>query len=216
MEGSATMRKLFEIGGLVAAVVLIAFGVGSIVLSLHGNNTVSNSLKLEQITGTPDMTPAAIRGEAQKAGLDVNAIKFPTKSVANVAINTGERARVFAQYMRIHTLEATGGTPYALMPRYATADGKGTNDPTKALTVKGQPVDNGARNIWVTETALTTALNSAYMASQLALFGIVTGIAFLLTGIGFGILAIAGALRNPDTALTWFTKRQHRASAVPA
>lgn len=210
------MRKWFEIGGLVAAVVLIAFGVGSIVMSVNGNNTVKDSLKLEQITGTPDMTPAAIKGEAAKAGLDVNAIKFPTKSVANLPINSGSRARIFAEYMRIHTLEATGGVPYALMPRYATADGKGTNDPAKALTVKGRPVDNAARNIWVTETALTTALNSSYMASQLALFGIVTGVAFLLTGIGFAILAIAGALRNPETALTWFAKRRETAKVVTA
>ena len=208
------MRKWFEIGGLVAAVVLIAFGVGAIVMSVNGSNTVKDSLKLEQITGTPDMTPTAIKAEAAKAGLDVAKISFPTKSVANLPINTGERARVFAQYMRIHTLEATGGVPYAKMPRYATADGKGTNDPTKALTVKGQPVDNAARNIWVTETALTTALNTSYMASQLALFGLVTGIAFLLTGTGFGILAIAGALRNPETALTWFAKRHQAGTKV--
>ena len=41
------MRKLFEIGGLVAAVVLIAFGIGSIGLSIDGRSTVRDSLKLE-------------------------------------------------------------------------------------------------------------------------------------------------------------------------
>ena len=201
------MRKLFEIGGLVAAVILIAFGATAIVMGIQGGNTVKDSLKLEQITGSPDMTPAAIKAEAAKAGLDVATIKFPTKSVAGLPINTGDRARSFAAYMRIHTLEATGGVPYALMPRYATADGKGTNDATKALQSNGQPVANAARDIWVTETALTTALNTSYMASQLALFGIVVGFALLLTGFGFGILSILGALRNPETALTWFAKR---------
>lgn len=209
------MRKLFEVGGLVAAVVLIAFGVTTIVMSIHGGNTVKDSLKLEQITGSPDMTPAAIKAEAAKAGLDVASISFPTKSVAGLPINTGDRARSFAGYMRIHTLEATGGVPYALMPRYATADGKGTNDPAKALKEGGRPVDNAARNIWVTETALTTALNTSYMASQLALFGMVVGIALLLTGFGFGILSILGALRNPETALTWFAKR-HTTKAATA
>jgi hypothetical protein len=209
------MRKLFEIGGLVAAVVLIAFGATAIVMGIHGGNTVKDSLKLEQITGTPDMTPSAIKAEAAKAGLDVASISFPTKSVAGLPINTGDRARSFAGYMRIHALEATGGVPYALMPRYATADGKGTNDPTKALQAGGRPVDNAARNIWVTETALTTALNSSYMASQLALFGIVVGIALLLTGFGFAILSILGALRNPETALTWFAKR-HMTKAATA
>ena len=61
-----------------------------------------------------------------------------------------------------------------------------------------QPVANGARNVWVTETALTTALNTSYMAAQLGLFAIVVGFALLLAGIGFGILAIGGALRNPE------------------
>jgi F0F1-type ATP synthase membrane subunit c/vacuolar-type H+-ATPase subunit K len=66
----------------------------------------------------------------------------------------------------------------------------------------------------VTETALTTALNTAYMAEQLALFGIVVGVALLLAGVGFGVLAIGGALRNPETALTWFAKQ--KASPVAA
>src|SRR2546421_108741 len=85
-----------------------------------------------------------------------------------------------AVYMRIHTLMATGGQVYSQMPRYASADGKGTNDAASAITVKGQPLDNPTRNIWINETALTTALNSSYMAEQMALFGIVVGIALLL------------------------------------
>ena len=63
------MRKLFEIGGIVAAAVLVAFGIASIVMGMNGRSTVRDSLKLEQIVGSPDMTPAAIKAEAQKAGL---------------------------------------------------------------------------------------------------------------------------------------------------
>jgi len=44
------------------------------------------------------------------------------------------------------------------------------------------------------------------MADRLSLFGVVVGIALLLSGIGFGILAIGGALRNPATALTFRRK----------
>jgi hypothetical protein len=206
------MRKFLEIGGLVAAVVLIAFGAVAVVMGVHGKSTVQNSLKLEQITGSPDMTPSAIAAEAKKAGL--TGITFPTCSVAGLSVNSGDRARCFAQYMRIHALEATGGVPYSLLPRYATADGKGTNDTAAATkSPNGQPLDNPVRNVWVTETALTTALNTSYMASQLALFGVVVGIALLLSGIGFGVLALGGALRNPETALTFV----HRgSSAVPA
>jgi hypothetical protein len=211
------MRKTFEIGGLIAAVVLIAFGIGALAMSIDGRGTVRDSLKLEQIVGSPDMTPAAIKAEAQKAGLDLSKIQMPTKAVAGLEINTGERARTFAQYMRIHTLEATGGLTYAQMPRFATADGKGTNDATAALKdpKTGQPVDNAARNLWVTETALTTALNTSYLAEQISLFGVVVGIALLLSGIGFGILAAAGALRGRET-MVHLPHRKSESKAVPA
>jgi hypothetical protein len=78
------------------------------------------------------------------------------------------------------------------MGRFIGADGKPTND-EKAAKVNeqtGQPVENGLRNMWVTETALTTALNTAYFAEQVALFSIVTGVALLLTGIGFLVLTL--------------------------
>ncbi len=196
------MRKVFEIGGLLAAAVLIAFGIGAVVLGINGHNTVRDSLQAEQIVGSDDMSPAAIAAEAKKAGLPASTA-FPTVDVAGKPINTGERARAFAGYMRIHALESSGGLTYAQMGRYATADGKpaGTND--TALAQKGpdgEPVANAARNTWVTETALATALNVSYMAERTALFGIVVGIALLLSGIGFAILAIGGALRNPEPA----------------
>jgi hypothetical protein len=190
------MRKALEIGGFIAGAVLIAFGIAVIVLALNGRSTVNNSLKQEKIAGTPDMTPAGIKqevaGQSWASGYD-----FPSCSVAGKAVNNGTTARCFAQYMRIHALEATGGLTYAEMGRYATADGKpiGTNDATKAVQKNGQPVSNSARDIWVTETALTTALNVSYMASQLSLFSLVIGIALLLTGVGFIILAYAALHR---------------------
>lgn len=203
------MRKLFEIGGVAAACVLICFGVVTIVMGFNGRSTVRDSLKQEQIVGTPDMTPAAIAAAAKEAGLPAN-IDLPTVAVADKPIDTGAEARAFASYMRVHALEATGGETYAQMPRYATDDGKGTNDPALATKDEnGQPVSNAARNIWVTETALATALNMSYMAEQLSLFSIVIGVALLLAGLGFGILAIGGALRNPDTALGFL--RRHAA-----
>ncbi|HEY6015156.1 MAG TPA: hypothetical protein VIU16_00105 [Gaiellaceae bacterium] len=189
------MRRLLEIGGLVAGVVLVAFGIAVIALALNGRSTVRSNLKQEQIVGTPDMTPAAIKGEVQKAGL--KDVDLPSCTVAGKAITDGSRARCFASYMRIHALEASGGLPYAQLPRYATADGKGTNDAAQATKANGRPVDNPVRNVWITETALSTALNVSYMAEQLALFSLVVGIALLLTGIGFLVLALGGALRRP-------------------
>ena len=57
-------------------------------------------------------------------------------------------------------------------------------------TLAATPVQNAARNVWVTETALSTALNTSYMATQLSLFSLVVGIALILAGIGFVILAL--------------------------
>src|SRR3954469_15212960 len=198
------MRKALEVGGIVAAFVLIAFGIGAIYMGIDGRSTVRDSLKAEQIVGTPDMNKTAIAAEAKQAGLPAG-LALPTADIAGKAIVTGQLARDFASYMRIHALEASGGLTYAQMPRFATADGKGTNDAAAAAkSPSGQPLDNPIRNVWVTETALTTALNTSYMAEQLALFGIVVGIALLLTGIGLGILAVGGTLRNPDPALKLF------------
>ena len=97
--------------------------------------------------------------------------------------------------MRIHALESSGGLTYSQMGRFLAASDPtnpaGTSDDTAALKdADGKPVANAARNTWVTETALTTALNVSYMAEQIALFGLVVGIALLLSGIGFIILAL--------------------------
>jgi len=207
------MRNVFKIGGFVSAAVLIAFGIAAIVMGVNGRSTVQNSLKQENIVGTPDMTPALIRAEATKAGLP-STLSYPTVSVAGQTIDTGSKARAFASYMRIHALEASGGLTYSQLPRYATKDSKGTNDPAKALQVNGRPVDNPVRNVWVTETALSTALNTSYMAESLSLFGIVVGIALLLSGIGFGILAAGWTLARAETTSPLFAKRTPK-DAVP-
>jgi F0F1-type ATP synthase membrane subunit c/vacuolar-type H+-ATPase subunit K len=208
------MRKILSIGGFVAAAVLIAFGVAAIVMGVNGRSTVQSSLRQEHIVGSPDMTPALIKQEAKKAGL-ASSVSLPTVSVAGKTIDTGTRARAFASYMRIHALEASGGLSYSQMPRFATKDGKGTNDPAKALQADGRPVDNAARNLWVTETALSTALNTSYMAESLSLFGIVVGIALLLSGFGFAILSVGGTLRGVEPAFRLFGKRASKTVGPP-
>ncbi len=203
------MRKLLEWGGFAAGAILVAFGVGAIVMGFSGRATVADSLKLEKIVGSADMTPALIAKEAKDAGL-TNVANLPTVAVAGLAIDSGPRARAFASYMRIHALEATGGFTFAQMGRFTAkpdapkaelAVGGGTDNPQFAMidAATKQPVANGVRNVWVTETALTTALNTSYMADRLGLFGIVVGIALLLSGIGFIVLAFA-ALHRPKTA----------------
>jgi hypothetical protein len=231
------MRKVLEIGGIVAAFVLIGFGIAAIVLAVQGNNTVNSELKDQQITGTPDMASdsPAIKGEvaaittsqkklvakfkAAGEAFTPSNVSVPGCSVAGERVDDGSKARCFAEYMFIHAMGATNGLVYSQMGRYPAkpgtpfkyTDGNGGISPTAsaAITAKyavtnpvtGQLADNGARSIWIDQVALSTALNSSYMASQLSLFGLVVGIALLLAGIGFGILAVGGALRNPDSML---------------
>jgi hypothetical protein len=181
-------RRIWEIGGFLAGGLLIVFGVVAIIMGVNGYNTTRDAIKAEGITfGTAD-DPAVAKHAEQWAGEQVT---------------TGDQARAFAKVMREHTLESTGGLTYAEMGRFQSAakpdDPAGTSDEEAALKDEnGQPVANGARNIWVTETALTTALNVSYMAEQLSIFGLVVGIALLLTGFGLVILAFAVFGREPE------------------
>jgi hypothetical protein len=180
-------RRYWEIGGFLAGGLLIVFGIVAIFMGINGYNTTRDAIKGEGITfGTAD-DPAVAKYAEQWAGQQVE---------------TGDQARAFAKVMRVHTLEATGDLTYASMGRFQSAakptDQAGTNDETAAAKdATGQPIANAARNIWVTETALTTALNMSYMAERLAMFGLVVGIALLLTGIGLVILAFAVFGREP-------------------
>jgi hypothetical protein len=172
------MNRFFRYGGIVASMILIAFGIGSIVVGLDGRNTVRSDLAREQIVGTPDST------------------------IPNQLVNTGSEAQAFAAVMRKHTLEATDGQTYAQMGRFLDTSGKPTNDEKLAAAdpKTKAPVANPARNIWVTSTALTTALNTAYFAEGVATFVMAIGFALLLVGVGFLVLTLL-ALRRLEPAL---------------
>ena len=171
------MNKLFRYGGIAASIVLIAFGIGAVVTGISGRDQVRSDLAREQIVGTPDST------------------------IPNQKVDTGSEAQAFAKVMRKHTLEATGGQTYAQMGQFLDKGGKPTSDEKlAAVDPKTQkPVANPARQIWVTETALTTALNTAFFAESVATFAIVMGFALILVGVGFLVLTLL-ALRRPATA----------------
>ena len=86
------MKRALEWGGLAAGAVMIVFGLVTIVMAFDGRQTVNDSLKKEYIVGSADMTPALIKEEAKKAGLDVASLSFPTVSVGGKQITNGERA----------------------------------------------------------------------------------------------------------------------------
>ena len=198
MRSSSKSSSIRRIAGFSAAALLLIFGIASVVKGLDGRSTVHTALQQEKVVGTPDMTPAAIAAKAKQAGLAT--LAAPTCAVAGKQITSGADARCFAQYMRVDALIATGGKTYAEMPRFATEDGKGTNDAAAAQTMpNGQPMNNPARQVWITATAMSTALNASYMAEQISLFGIGVGAAFGLLALITALMSARG-LRIPERA----------------
>ena len=185
-EGSKTMfsklrnlhaRTLLIVGGLVASLVLLGFGAASIVIGIQGRNEVNSTLAAEHIVAPADST------------------------IPGQTVYTGAEAKAMADVMRKHTLESSKGLTYAQMGRYKIASGApaGTNDVKLAVKdANGNPVSNPVRDLWVTETALTTALNTSYFASQVGLFAIVMGVALVLTGIGFSVLTLGTLARHSE------------------
>jgi hypothetical protein len=173
--------KLLRIGGYISGGVLILFGIAVIVLGIWGFNFTRDHIEREGIVFGPVEDPAVAEHAEQWAGEPVQ---------------TGRQALAMAEIMREHTLSSTEGLTYAEMGRYQSAespsDPAGTNDPEAAAKDEsGEPISNGARNIWITETALATALDMGFMSEMLSIFSVVVGIALLLTGIGLLILARA-------------------------
>jgi hypothetical protein len=160
------MGTPFRIGGYVASAVLVLLGVAMIVLGFAGRGDVRDRLRQEQVVATPD------------------------SPIPNQLVDTGSEAHQFADTIRKHTLEATGGKTYAQMPQAVFKD---TGKPVPAeqasqLLASGKAIDNPEREIWVPSIALSTALNTSYFAESVATFAIVVGIALILIGIGLFVL----------------------------
>lgn len=107
-------------------------------------------------------------------------------AIPNKPVRDPMTMKAQADVIRKHTLEATKNQTYAQMPReVAQVDASGS----AVLDKDGKPVmvPNALRNMWVTATTLTTALNLgivAYLVSGLA-------IVFGLSSIWMGVVFIA-------------------------
>lgn len=124
-------------------------------------------------------------------------ICFTYKNVAQENIVTGEDASIpnakvigpltlksQADIIREHTLKITEGKTYAEMPRFIEKkDDKGN----VVLDKEGKAVliENTARNIWITATSLTTAINLAIMSYAFSALIILFGLVSLFTGYLF-------------------------------
>jgi hypothetical protein len=81
------VKKWFAYGGIAASVILIAFGIGAIVIGVTGLNDVRDEISQQNITATDDA--AELTGGSLEAGQ---------------AIKTGAQARAFADIMEHHAL----------------------------------------------------------------------------------------------------------------
>ena len=161
------MSRRFQIGGYMSGAVLVVLGIAMVVIGIVGRGEVQDRLAQEKIVGTPD------------------------SSIPGQPVDTGSEAKAFADVIRTHTLEATGGLTYAEMPRAVFEDtGEAVpEDQVDQALASGKAIDNPERQIWITSTALSTALNTSYFAESVATFAIVVGIALVLIGIGLFLLA---------------------------
>lgn len=151
------MRQIFEIGGLDAAGVLIAFGIGAIAMGERPlDRAVGARAGEDRRLARNDAQDHRRRGEGGRPCRRPSRCRRET-SPASPSTTATARAALPAT-CAIHALDATGGLTYSKMPRFATDDGKGTNDAAAAPQgPTGKPLDNPARNIWISETAVSTA-----------------------------------------------------------
>lgn len=188
------MSNALRTGGYAACLVLIVGGAATLAVGLDKQAEVGEALTREKIVGAPDMKPGGIAPAAELGSL-------PTCDVARQPIDSGAKAKCFADYMRVHALKATGGKTYAELPRAVTADSKQPvpNDQADAALANGTAIDNPQRQLWVTETSLSTALNTAFFAESVARLAMWIGTAFLLVGISL-LMIFVSAGRKPSAA----------------
>jgi hypothetical protein len=154
------MRKLLKVSSVLATTA----GVIMVAGGLWGISFTYNNVAREKITTPADasMPSASVRGP------------LTLKSQADV--------------IREHTLKTTGGKMYAEMPRQIAkldAEGKPVVD-EKGVAVM---MPNTARDMWITATALTTALNLGIVTYAFSGLIFLLGLISIWTGITFNALS---------------------------
>ena len=207
--------KFFKYAGIAASVLLIAFGIGMVVTGSSARSTVNDNLAQEHITGTPDMTPAVIAAavkESKLKGSPCPRARWRTSPSMTAPAPSASRA----------TCASTRSKPPAAAPtpRWASTSPRRARRPATRhrpapIPRPGSPFPTRARNVWVTETALGTALNTSYFASSVGLFAIIVGIALLLIGIGLLVLTVRW-IREPKPAAATLPTPAAPIAPVPA
>lgn len=109
-------------------------------------------------------------------------------SIPNAPVQDPMTLKAQADIIREHTLKTTKEKTYAEMPQQvAKLDASGS----AVLGTDGKPVmvPNAARNIWITATTLTTALNLGIIAYLISGLTILFGLSAVWMGIVFAALS---------------------------
>ncbi|MBS3903184.1 MAG: hypothetical protein KGZ30_02280 [Anaplasmataceae bacterium] len=109
-------------------------------------------------------------------------------SIPNSPVRGPFTLKAQADVIRKHTLNSTNGQVYAEMPRQVPKTDELGN---RVVDAEGNPVmiPNEARNIWVTATTLTTALNLGILTYAFSALILFFGLVSIWTGITFGVLS---------------------------
>lgn len=109
-------------------------------------------------------------------------------SIPNKPVIGPHTLKAQADIIREHTLKMTGGKTYAEMPQtIVKLDAQG--NPVLGKDGKSVMVPNAARDIWVTATALTAALNLGIATYALSGFALLFGLVSIWTGATFFVLS---------------------------
>jgi predicted cobalt transporter CbtA len=154
------MKKILKIASILAIIAGIVLIVGGV----WGVKFTYKNVTQEKIMTTPD------------------------SSLPNRLVSGPMTLKAQADIIREHTLKTTGGKTYAEMPReIQKVDEKGN----ALFNSKGEALmtPNTARDLWVTATTLTTALNLGIITYAFSGLIILFGLVSIMTGYVFSALS---------------------------
>jgi hypothetical protein len=162
------MKKAFPIALMIFGLVLIGAGFYTMNRGFDAKDQVKEELLAQNIVTPEDAT------------------------VPNARVDSASTARVMADVINTHALEATDGRTYSEMGRYLATSGGDTNDPEQAvLGADGKPVANPLRNTAFQASSLRTSLYTSILAFNVGDLVVGLGLMIIVLGLAVGGVGVA-------------------------